>query len=77
MTFLFSGWKDPIDLGALFSENIGAADRIADLTVDQYRTEHILRHIEIENVRCQDPEWMESDTFYPKGQYSANHNSFE
>ena len=70
VTFFFAGWVDPTDLGAFFNENVGEDDPFASLTVDQYRTDYILRHIAIENVTCQDPEWMQSDTFYPKGDYT-------
>ena len=69
METFFAGWKDPLDLGAFFNENVGpeVIQKNSDLTVAQYRIEYILRHATIENVTCQDPEWMESNTFYPKG----------
>ena len=37
-------------------------------TVDQYREEQlILRHIRVKNITCKDPEWMKTNTYYPKG----------
>lgn len=63
---IFAGWRDPSDLGEYYEENV-----LADLqlnTVDQYRGEQlILRHVGLKNTTCKDPEWMKTDTFYPKG----------
>ena len=67
----FKGWRDPLDLGALYDYPI------FNVTVDSYRTQNILRHIEIENVTCKDPEWMGSDSFYPKGTIMFNTISFQ
>ena len=37
------------------------------LTLEQVRTDSILRHTAVTNVTCADPAWMQSDTFYPAG----------
>ena len=62
---IFAGWKNPIDIGSIFYENSG----IQHASVDQHRTAHFLRHVEVENVTCQDPVWMQSDSYYPKGTF--------
>ena len=62
---IFAGWRDPADLGEYYPEN--------DLfnlnsSLDVYRQEElILRHIGVRNTTCKDPEWMNSNTYYPAG----------
>ena len=52
-----------------------------DTQVNDYRVENLLRHIEVENVTCQDPSWMNTNTFYPEGKkqhpfHLSLHSSF-
>ena len=62
---LFAGWRDPIDMGRYYKENFHLE---AIKTVDQYREEQlVLRHIRVKNITCKDPEWMKTNTYYPKG----------
>ena len=35
--------------------------------INQYIIYDLLRHVEVENVTCQDPAWMDTDSFYPDG----------
>lgn len=70
---IFAGWKSPFDLGIFFEQNKVGAEPFFPirLTVDQYRSENILRHKEVEKVDCEDPAWMGSNSFYPKGTVCA------
>ena len=65
---IFAGWRDPSDLGEYYTENSPINNTLE--TVDSYREEElILRHIGLMNTTCEDPDWMKTNTFYPKGRY--------
>jgi len=64
---IFSGWRDPIELGAFFKGGVLGLD----IKLDEWRKEFVLNHIAIENVTCKDPPWMGSDSFYPAGTICA------
>ena len=58
---IFASWKDPVPLHVYYSFGF-------DRSVDIYRdTELVLRHTRMDIVKCEDPAWMESNTFYPRG----------
>ena len=62
---IFAAWKDPADLGEYYPENDIYS---LNSSVDAYRQEQlILRHIGVRNITCQDPQWMNSNTYYPRG----------
>lgn len=70
---VFAGWKSPLELGFFFEQNKVGLPPVVPLgvTVDQYRSENILRHMEVEKVDCEDPAWMGSNSFYQKGTICA------
>ena len=53
------GWEDPGDIGSYGLNN--------GFTVEQVRSQSLLRHLEVVNTTCEDPEWMLSNTSYPRG----------
>ena len=58
---IFASWKDPIPLYVYYGLDF-------DRTVDRYRNDElVLRHTRMDIVECKDPDWMESNTFYPRG----------
>jgi hypothetical protein len=65
---IFAGWQDPANIGEFYPEN----NALFLETVDSFRQQNlILRHIGVKNVTCRDPQWMNTNTFYPEG-YSSN-----
>jgi len=71
--------KTPLSIGAYLNKIDAtkgvAKDIIFPLTLNAYRTQQMLRHIEVEEVTCQDPAWMNSNSFYPKGTVCAENPS--
>ena len=58
VSMVLTGWRDPIDLGARLDQ---------DDALEIFQLDNTLRHIEVENITCGDPSWMESNSFYPRG----------
>ena len=52
----FAGWKDQEPLYAL-DEDV----KVSAITDSDY----LPRRVQVQRMDCKDPEWMESDTFYP------------
>ena len=64
----FAGWKNPIELGVFFDQvNGNEIEDRGEVQINEYRIYDLLRHVEVENVTCQDPAWMDTDSFYPDG----------
>ena len=64
-TGIFVSWKDPRPLYIEYNLDF-------DRTVKRYRTyELLLSHTRMDIVPCRDPQWMDSDTFYPRGAFCA------
>ena len=62
---ILAGWKEPNNIGYWYPENGVQSE---NLKVEHYREqETILKHVRLDNTTCKDPDWMESNTFYPKG----------
>ena len=58
---IFASWKDPAPLYVYYSFDF-------DRSVQRYpNDELVLRHTRMDIVECKDPEWMGSNTFYPRG----------
>ena len=68
---IFAAWKDPIPLYVYYNFDF-------DTTVKNYRAnELIMHHTRMDIVKCKDPDWMGSDTFYPRGVFCARDPSCE
>ena len=67
---ILAGWNDPSNLGNYYSERPEFVENNfqPNFTVDTYRErETILKHIRLDNTSCKDPQWMNSNSFYPEG----------
>ena len=62
-------WTNPLELGVFFDQVIDGSQsqNRGDTQINDYRVENLLRHVEVENLTCQDPPWMNTNTFYPEG----------
>ena len=56
---IWAGWDVPEPLGRFLSE--------VSFNKEVYRQNILPKQIQVEPVPCQDPEWMESNSFYPAG----------
>ena len=67
--FQHLGWTNPLELGVFFDQVIDGSQvqKRGDTQINYYRVENLLRHVEVENLACQDPLWMNTNTFYPEG----------
>ena len=65
---ILAGWADPLDIGIFYPENHPGGSAFLQEDINEYREKHlIMKHVEIKVGGCQDPSWMGSQTFYPKG----------
>ena len=61
---ILAGWSNPYNIGQYYPENYEQNTQ----TVDKYRQQElILKHIGVRNATCRDPQWMNTNTFYPRG----------
>ena len=69
---IFAGWRAPANIREFYPENDDLyIFRNISETVDSYRQKQlILRHIGVKNATCKDPQWMNTNTFYPEVYFS-------
>ena len=65
---VLAGWSDPLDIGIFYPEHFPGGPTLSQENINEYREKNlIMKHVEIEVGECKDPEWMDSQTYYPKG----------
>ena len=83
----FSAWKSTIDVRVFFDKVVkngtllqpykaeciaGYGSLVGSPTVSQYRSENVLKHVEMEDTVCKDSKWMKSNSYYPNGKLNAH-----
>ena len=65
---ILAGWSDPLDIGIFYPEHSPGGSILSQENINEYREKNfIMKHVEIQVEKCTDPQWMGSETFYPKG----------
>ena len=65
---VLAGWSDPLDIGIFYPEHHPGGATLSQENINEFREKNlIMKHVEIEVGACKDPEWMGSQTYYPKG----------